>query len=178
MKAILLAAAATGAAVMLGACATAAPTAWGKANVSKNDYGTDIGMCTGIAAMKKSEYAANTAGGLKRGGSGLEPTQAGAPATSPVVMGGGVYRDNTPVDVSSRAASQQNAQNTAAQRLQADAFRGCLTERGYQEFTLTPEQSAHLRTLKPGSNEYHEYLFKLGADPQVLATQKAARAGS
>ena len=45
-------------------------------------------------------------GGLRTGsGSALEPTQAGAPATSPVVMGGGVYRDSTPVDVSSRAAA-------------------------------------------------------------------------
>ncbi len=177
MKAILSAAVAAGTVVLLGACAAAPPTAWGKANVSKTEYGTDIGMCTGIAAMKKTD-AANTAGGLKRGGSALEPTQAGASATSPVIMGGGVYRDSTPVDVSSRAAAQQNAQATAVQRLQAEAYRGCLAERGYQEFALTPEQSAHLRTLKPGSNEYHEYLFKLGADPQVLATQNTVKSGS
>jgi hypothetical protein len=175
MKSILLVLTAAGAAMTLGACTTAPVTAWGKPNVSKTEYGTDIGMCTGLAAIQSSGNAANTAGGLKRGGSALEPTKAGTPATSPVLMGGGIYRDSAPVEVSQRAASQQTAQEMETQRLRAEAYESCLSERGYQEFTLTPEQKAHLRTLKPGSNEYHEYLFSLGKDPAVLAAQKSTR---
>ena len=48
-------------------------------------------------------------------------------------------------------------------------------ERGYTEFALTPEQRAHLATLPQGSDERREYLYKLGTDPEVLKTQKAAR---
>lgn len=175
MKRILWVAA-IGATSFLGACATSTPTAWGKANVSKTEYGTDLGMCTGLAAMQSSGNAANTAGGLKRGGSGLEPAKPGVSATSPVIMGSGVYRDSAPVEVSQRAAQQQTAQEMETQRLRAEALASCMTERGYLEFALTPEQAKQLATYKLGSNEYYEYLYKLGADPQVLATQKTNRA--
>ena len=60
-----------------------------------------------------------------------------------------------------------------AKRVQAETFKHCLTERGYQEFTLTPEQRAKLATFKVGTNEYHEYLYSLGADANVLAKQGA-----
>ena len=63
----------------------------------------------------------------------------------------------------------------AAKRAKADTYRSCLTERGYSEFRLTPEQQAHLQSLKAGSNEYHEYLYSLGKDPAVLQSQAAPK---
>jgi hypothetical protein len=37
---------------------------------------------------------------------------------------------------------------------------------------LTPEQRAHLATLKPGSDAYHEYLYKIGSDPATAGSAK------
>ena len=45
---------------------------------------------------------------------------------------------------------------------QAEAYRSCLVERGYSEFTLTEEERAKLASLKPDSNEYQAYLYSLG----------------
>jgi hypothetical protein len=177
---------AAGAALVSGCATTGPTTAWGKANVSKRDYGTDIGMCTGLAAQAASGNGANSAGGLS-GQNSTAPTKsaeggasAGAgPANSTAnsagaampTGGGGMYRDSAPQDVVNRAANQQQAQAMAAKRAKADTFKSCITERGYSEFTLTAEQQAHLQTLKPGSNEYHEYLYSLGKDPAVLKSQ-------
>jgi hypothetical protein len=61
-----------------------------------------------------------------------------------------------------------------AQRARAEAFKTCLVERGYQEFPLTPDQRAHLATLKRGTNEYHEYLYTLGSDAEIVAKQSRA----
>jgi hypothetical protein len=186
MKQILLVAAV---AAVLTACATPAQqTAWGKPNVSKVDYGTDVGMCTGFAAMAASGNGANTAGGINgangsvqsRGGdaartggrAGSGPSGGAFPTG-----GGGAYRDSAPPDVVSRAATQQRTQDMAAARARTEALSSCLTERGYTEFKLTSEQRAHLATLKEGSNEYHQYLYQLGADPEVVKAQ-AAKKGS
>ena len=40
--------------------------AWGKPGVSKVDFGTDVGMCTGMAAMQNTGDGSNTAGGIQR----------------------------------------------------------------------------------------------------------------
>jgi len=186
MKKILLVAAI---AAVMTACATPGQqTAWGKANVSKVDYGTDVGMCTGFAAMAASGNGANTAGGIN-GANGTAQTRGGdsARAAGPAgsgptgaafpTGGGGAYRDSAPPDVVSRAATQQRTQEMAAQRARSEALSSCLTERGYTEFKLTAEQRAHLATLKEGSNEYHQYLYQLGADPAVVKAQ-AAKKGS
>ena len=194
MKSILLVAAA---ATLMSACAATGPkTAWGKANVSKVDYGTDVGMCTGYAAMTGSGNGSNTAGGINgqnTPASGNSAAHAGratgsssAPGTGTTnsgggsggafpTGGGGAYRDSMPTDMVQRAATQQRSQEMAAQRARTVALSRCLTERGYTEIKLTPEQRAHLGTLKEGSNEYHEYLYKLGADPQVLKLQAARK---
>jgi hypothetical protein len=72
-------------------------------------------------------------------------------------------------DYAQRAATQQRTQEMMVKRARADTLKGCLTERGYREITLSAEQRAHLATLKAGSNEYHEYLYKIGSDPAVGA---------
>jgi hypothetical protein len=189
MKAVLLVAAA-GAATVLAGCAAAPQTAWGKANVSKVDYGTDIGMCTGFAAMQGSGNQSKTAGGTDGAQTASRPPeQSGAGAPAPDVPGGtssssnpgaiganlptgsGMYQNNTSPDVVQRAANQEQARIMAAKRAKADAFKSCITQRGYTEFTLTPEQQQKLATFKHGSNEYHEYLYSLGADPSVVQAQ-------
>ena len=70
------------------ACASTAPQkAWGKPGVSKVDYGTDIGMCTGQASMQNVDDGNNTAGGIKGrnnsaggGGSGQASPDSSIPA--------------------------------------------------------------------------------------------------
>jgi hypothetical protein len=170
MKSILFAA---GAALALCACATTTsspPTSWGKAGVSKQDYGNDVGMCTGIASQVGSGSGVNTAGGVSgrnsgAGGSGAAPGSSGTVA-------GGTYQGMASSDYAQRAATQQRSQEMAAKRAQTDAYKSCLAERGYKEFTLSAEQRAHLATLKAGSNEYHEYLYSLGTDPAVVNAKK------
>ena len=88
-----------------------------------------------------------------------------------------MYRDNTSVDMVSRAANQQQAQEVEANRARSRRLKSCLVERGYTEFSLTPEQRAHLATLPEGSTERREFLFKLGTDPNVLKSQSVKKAG-
>jgi hypothetical protein len=158
-------------------------TAWGKAGVSKVDYGTDVGMCTGYAALQNSGNGANTAGGIDGQNGAGRATNGGdaavsagnlpAPGTAgaPNTIGGGTYQGMASQDMVQRAATQESSQQMAARIAREQKLKGCLVERGYQEFRLTSEQRAHLATLKVGSNEYHEYLYSLGADPSVLKKQ-------
>lgn len=182
MKAFLSAACAS---VLLCACATPGPqVAWGKAGVSKVDYGTDIGMCNGLAAQQESISASNTAGGISGqnnqpqvggdrgattqpgpGGAPPPATQGGTVGTTPA---GGSYSGMASSDYAQRAATQQRTQEMLVKRAKADYLKGCLTERGYREFSLSAEQRAHLATLKAGSNEYHQYLYKIGSDPAIV----------
>jgi len=178
MKSILLVAVS---AFLLSACAATGPeTAWGKAGVSKVQYVTDLGTCTGIAAMQEAGNGANTAGGIN-GKNSTTPNQAPGgqnqppPGTAMPTGGGGMYRDSAPPDVVNRAANQQQSQAMAAQRLRADALKGCFVEHGYKEFTLSAEQRAHLGTLKPGTNEYLQYLAEIGANPDGSASQAAPK---
>jgi len=176
---------------LLSACASSGPqTAWGKPDVSKVDYVMDLGTCTGMAAKSNSGNGANTAGGIN-GQNSSAPSQSGAeagkssgqsagtgggtnsaPSGAAFPTGGsGLYRDSADPDMVQRAATQQRSQEMATKRAQAEAFKSCYVQRGYKEFTLTPEQRQHLATLKQGSNEYLEYLAKIGADPTVLKNQ-------
>jgi len=174
MKSILLV---TVSASLLSACAATGPeTAWGKAGVSKVQYVTDLGTCTGVAAAQEAGNGANTAGGIN-GKNSSTPNQAPsgqnqAPAGSAMPTGGGgMYRDSAPPDVVNRAANQQQSQAMAAQRMRADALKSCFVEHGYKEFTLSPEQRQHLGTLKQGTNEYLQYLAEIGANPDGSASQ-------
>lgn len=172
MKTIILSGAM---ALVLGACSTTAHnTSWGKANVTKVAYGTDVGMCNGLASLEDSGNGANTAGGMNgTPSSGMSSANAGG---SLGTLGGGTYTGTASPELVQRAATQQVSQEMAAKRLREDKLSSCLVERGYSKFALTPEQNAQLSKLKPGSNEYHEYLYKLGTDPAVLSKQRVAHA--
>jgi hypothetical protein len=171
----------------LHGCAASGPeTAWGKAGVTRYVYGTDLGMCTGLAAQQDAGSGANTAGGISgqnntpprdspaRDAQRSDPggqapvTQAPTPSSLPST---GTYSGTVSADYAQRAATQQRAQEMLTKRARAEAFRHCITGRGYREFTLTPQQRAHLATLKAGSSEYHEYLYTLGSDPAVVGTE-------
>jgi hypothetical protein len=176
-----------GAALALGGCAaTGDSLAWGKAGVSRIDYGTDIGLCTGRAASINAGNGANTAGGVSgsnnsaatsvlpdpnRGRPSSGPPPATTAAQSNSLPAGGTYSGTVSSDYAQRAAMQQRTQEMLSKRAQNDAFRSCITEKGYSEFALSAEQRAHLATLKAGSNEYHEYLYKLGTNPPPVAAK-------
>jgi hypothetical protein len=175
------------AAALLAGCATTSTTqlAWGKGGVSLVDFGTDVGTCTGLAAAtENSDNGANTAGGIsgKNSTGGRTETASnsgpsvGAAAGSPQTIGGGTYRDMANPDLVQRAANQQRATEMNKMRATQGVLKSCLTQRGYTEFSLTPEQDAHLKTLPTGSREYYEYLYKLGSDPEVVTKQAIAAA--
>jgi len=161
-------------------------TAWGKKDVSMLDYRTDGGQCAVYAATFMSgNNAANSAGGIN-GANGTAPQQApsgsassgnaaaggsGGASSTPTVSGG-TYRDSASPDFVNRAAMQQRAQELSEQRARSDALKSCLTDRGYTEFALTPEQKSQLSKLPAGSEERREFLYKLGTNADVLAKQK------
>ena len=170
-----------------GCSSTAPPTVWGKPGVSKVDYATDVGTCTGLAVTQPVGSGANSAGGVDGkaiansanpaptltpppsiNGSGQQTTHVDAPLPTT-----GGYSGMTTGDYASRAATQQRAQEMAAQRARSEALKGCLVGRGYREFALTAEQRAHLATLTKGTHEHLEYLHSIGSNPEVVAGQPA-----
>jgi hypothetical protein len=173
-------------AALLSACAASGPkTAWGKPGVSKVDYVTDLGTCTAQAAMTQGKDGnAETAGGLSgqnnNANNGMKdanrPSGPTAPGSGPSAgaaapTGGSMYRDDTPQDVVNRAANQQQQAQIVATHAKANALKSCYAERGYKEFTLTPEQRAKIATMQVNSNEYLQYMSTIGADPAVVNAQ-------
>ena len=74
-------------------------------------------------------------------------------------------------DMVQRAATQQRTNDLANQKARTETLKNCLVQRGYTEFTLTPEQRTHLATLPEGSDARREYLYKLATDGKVLKSQ-------
>jgi hypothetical protein len=167
---------------LLSGCAATGPqTVWGKPGVTRETYVNDLGTCMAMAGMTPVANGANTAGGMNgsnpeapagnnsdygRNQGGFGVPQGGAV----VVGGGGVYRDSAPIDVVNRAATQEQTQSMAAKRVATDTYRSCYSQRGYQEFKLTPEQRRHLGTLESGSNEFLQYIADIGTDPAKLGS--------
>ncbi|HEY5760224.1 MAG TPA: hypothetical protein VIU34_30585 [Steroidobacter sp.] len=172
-------------AALLSACAASGPkTAWGKPGVTKVEYVTDLGTCTAQAAMTQgsggnSEVAGGVSGQNNSADNGLkqqstsQPVAGQSSAGSASSIGGSIYRDSAPPDVVNRAANQQQAAEIAASRAKVMAMKSCYVQRGYKEFTLTPEQRAKLGSLQPGSNAYLQYLAEIGADAAVVSAQSA-----
>jgi len=163
-----------GIAMALSGCSTTsgAQMAWGKPGVTKQDYGTDVGMCTGLAAMRNAGDGSNTAGGIN----GKNGSAGGGGATDAATPSSGGYSGMASSDFAQRAATQQRTKEMAEQRARADALKTCLVGKGYQEFPLTSEQAAHLSTLQKGSSAYLEYLYKLGSDAEIVGKQSRAPA--
>ena len=168
---------------MAGCAAGGQTTAWGKPGVSRIEFGTDIGSCTGLASQADPGSGVNTAGGVS-GANATAPMSSPGRSTSPdlppsqvstakpvAVPASGTYSGTVSADYAQRAATQQRLQEMNARRLRAEAFKGCLAGKGYREFTLTAEQRARLAALEQGSNEHLEFLYRLGTDPTNLAAR-------
>lgn len=148
-------------------------TSWGKEAVSMDDYRKDSEECQLVAALQaRGGGQANAAGGINgsnpaapmgSGGASAVTSAGNTTSTATPIGGGGVYRDMASPDVANRMANQQQAQEVAVKRAMNDALRSCLTERGYAEFKLTPEQRAELAKLAPGSEARRAYLHKLAS---------------
>lgn len=171
------------AAVGIAACSvnTNKTTSWGKEGVSMIDYQTDSILCATLSERVGSDGAPRSAGGIdgkndvaRQGGGGDAAVAAGASggqsSSNAPSIGGGTYSGTASPDMVSRAATQQRTQEMRLKQARLDALKSCLTERGYREFELTPEQRAELAKLPPGSDQRREYLYKLGTDPNVLKT--------
>ncbi len=159
-------------AVVLGiaACAsTAAPsTSWRKPGVTLTQYWTDSSECAleGATAQARAENGDLEASGSsdygRAGNASGGASQGGGNSVAPV----GAHGDEVRVDIGGAVARQRyaEAQRTLAiQQARENAVLGCLTGRGYQQFTLTAEQEAHLSTLAQGSTERRAYLHSLAS---------------
>lgn len=183
MKALLLS---MGAAMALGGCATHAPQlAWGKPGVSRVDYGTDVGVCTGLAAMQNASVS-NVAGGIDgrnnpaitngpgpSGATTSNTVNSGGARTDTYVPAGSTYSGMVSADFAQRAATQQRTREMAEQRARAESLRSCLVERGYRQIALSEEQVSQLAKLPKGSEEHLEYLYAISSDPEIVARQSA-----
>ncbi|MES1156774.1 MAG: hypothetical protein ABUL73_03240 [Alphaproteobacteria bacterium] len=169
----------------LAACETSSGASgqayWGKAGVSMVDYRVDSAQCV-IQASGAQNNATVASGqnanlpdrGYSSGGnsgtSGNSGMNSGGGGLTP---GGGAvtYSGTAPEGEVNQAALEQRAQEMRARRAQVDSFGACMSGRGYRPFRLTSDQAAHLATLPEGSEERRQYLYTLGADPNILAHQ-------
>jgi hypothetical protein len=174
---------------LMAACSvnTTKTTSWGKEGVSMIDYQTDGILCATLSERIASGDATHTAGGIdgkndvaRQGGAGDAAVAAGnnggaQSSSNAPSLGGGTYQGTASPDMVSRAANQQRTQEMRIKQARLDALKSCLVERGYKEFSLTPEQRAELAKLPQGSDQRREYLYKLGTDPNVLKTAASTK---
>ncbi|HVZ99180.1 MAG TPA: hypothetical protein VG841_02565 [Caulobacterales bacterium] len=165
----------------LSACATTAPTSWGKPGVTMVQYRIDSAECiieasgagagTAVASNQDRGQADRGSGGSGGGGAASGAgVNAGASGSSPT--GGAIsYSGSAPADEVNQAALEQRRREMSQRRAQVNGVGECLRSRGYREFRLTQDQAAHLKTLPEGSEERRNYLYSLGVDPHVLNAQ-------
>ena len=160
----------------LSACATpGAVTSWGKPGVSMADYRLDSAQCIiegsggsstqGVAGSNRNANdpnATSDTSGSRGGTNGPAGTSGG---------GAIVFSGSASPDDANQAAIQQREKALAAKRAQKMAIEQCLVTRGYKQFSLTPEQAAHLAKLPEGSAERRTYLHSIGSDPEVIKAQ-------
>jgi hypothetical protein len=166
------------ASIALAACATVgseASTSWGKPGVSLVQYWTDSSECALAGAAAQNASGTNidgtgTASDYSRIGGGSSGAT-GVPNDMRPVGTHGSEVDTNMYDVAARARYNAALQQRNADLARKAAVESCLTERGYHQFRLTAEQSAHAATLAEGSRERREYLHGLAADPAVQAAQ-------
>ena len=160
----------------LSACATpAGMTSWGKPGVSMADYRLDSGQC-----IIEASGGGPTQGADASTSKSTDPNQTsdtsgsrgGTNGPAGVASGGAiVYSGSASPEDANQAAIQQRAQELSAKRAQKLNLERCLASRGYRQFKLTPEQTAHLAKLPEGSAERRTYLHSIGSDPAVMKAQ-------
>ena len=146
-------------AAMSVSAAPAPPESWGKAGVTYDQYRLDALECSSEGYgldISKSDDAKAFVSASRR----LE-TEIGS--------GVDAYTYQTIVN-----SVRPDARFRSIKELQLSTVYQCLMSRGYSKFRLTVEQQSGLKKLKSGSVERHMYLYKLGSDPNVLASQSVA----
>ncbi len=151
----------------VGAAATAPDVSWGKPGVAYEDYRRDAAECGtrgATTSMKgRPEYDAVILG-LGRQDSDIDndlytpPNAFGEDQTVKLARD---YALNG-------ARSRPEPKVKRLQAFLAQQVTACLTEKGYVPFTLTPEQSATLKTYKKGSDARFRYLHHLASDAAVV----------
>jgi len=167
--------------LIVASSAAAAPApqeSWGKAGVSFEQYRQDAVECGREGYYLDISQTAD-AKQLVRASRRLDNLNGTFSGNTPGVNGIGPPSTDA-VDQMARFATNQ--QHIIESTRPEQRFRNikhtlqsttdtCLVGRGYSKFALTDEQRHRLRRLKVGSAERHAFLFKLGSDPAVLATQ-------
>lgn len=159
--------------------ASAPEESWGKAGISFDQYRSDAVECGREGYYLDISETADAKEFVKASRqldtiNGLTPT-----GTTNVGPNGQVTSNE--VDQMARfAATQQHVIDNVRpdqrfrsikQTLQTTTD-NCLLKRGYSKFYLTDEQRHRLRKLKAGSDERHNYLYRLASNPAVLDRQK------
>lgn len=145
--------------LMAATSAAAAPApseSWGKAGVSYDQYRLDAFECSSEGYnfdISKTEAAQAFVTASRR----LE-TEIGA--------GVDPYSYQTIVN---NARPDMHLRDI--KHVQLSVVQQCLVKRGYTKFRLNDQQRDGLKKLKVGSDDRHMYLYKLGADPNVLSSQ-------
>jgi hypothetical protein len=150
-------------------------TSWGKAGVSMTDYRLDSAQCilegSGGAPTKAADGSSRRTPDSNQTGNTSE-SRGGTNGPGGITPGGAiVYSGSANPEDANQAAIQQREMVLAAKRAQKMVMEQCLVSRGYRQFSLTPEQAAHLAKLPEGSEERRKYLHSLGSDPAVIAAQ-------
>jgi len=142
-----------------------AAVSWGKPGVTLEQYRQDAVEC-GTAAYTMDLSGTEAAKVLKRATRELENNEANLQTLS----GNWGYTQMQLVQRSAWIihAARPTLRFREVRELQEQGLAVCLTDRGYKRFSLTKEQQDHLRRLKAGSPERHQYLYSLSVDPMVL----------
>ena len=164
---------------MVGAAMLAAPpvsaagkakdVSWGKADISFDDYRRDAYQCAAQTFGVTLHLTPQTTRDLDIIANGT-------------ILGLIAYRDLVPPEV---ALSPSNVRFYSTKYVETyrhatrvdfteqlqTILDACLVERGYRQFRLTDAQKDRLRRLDQGSAERARYLYGLGSNADVLATQ-------
>lgn len=162
-----------------------ASVSWGKPGVSFADYRRDTLECAnktyGLDVSMKPEtvhslVALNNAAffdflqtvdtAFSRGGLEYRGGEAGYLATLSQAEPGHVAYQNTTYQSQFRNAARVDV----VDQLQA-VLDYCLASRGYQRFRLNADQREQLHRFRYGTGARAHFLYRLGSDPQVLASE-------
>lgn len=142
----------------VGAVGKKAEESWGKAGISFEQYRADALECANRAYGVEPE---------------VKPYGPVAFDTIPVPAANWLSLEpgRVPVYTTTYAEGYRHAMwMDVVEQLQATVDR-CLAARGYSKFRLTAAQMARLRRLPRGSAERQAFLYSLGSDARVVASQ-------
>lgn len=130
------------------------PHGWGKPNISYLQYRTDVAECGYIASQVKMPDVSNSA------------------PTMPILTPGDQAAQIDMMELYAQTYDQYTMMvtNKVVGYVEA-AVDQCLESRGYRPFRVTSEQMAGLRRLPKGTAARYHYIYRLGTDPRILASQ-------